>query len=98
MLQRFENRQDDYSALAETHEECLETVRKLVTTSLEKERNELSVINKNQANWIRELEAELEKNNFELEIVEEESIERDKERQDLLSLLYTSVCHALLMP
>ncbi|GKF91944.1 hypothetical protein Tco_0275645 [Tanacetum coccineum] len=91
MLKRFENLQDDYSALAETHEECSETLRKLVTArqdiehsatlytnmssrfkelredhsgcdgkvrALENERNELPVINKNQANRIQELEAE----------------------------------------
>ncbi|GKA57137.1 hypothetical protein Tco_0756325 [Tanacetum coccineum] len=39
MLQRFENRQDDYSALAETHEECLETVWKLVTARQDLEHN-----------------------------------------------------------
>ncbi|GJT13200.1 hypothetical protein Tco_0860242 [Tanacetum coccineum] len=38
-LQRFENRQDDYSALAETHEECLETVWKLVTARQDLEHN-----------------------------------------------------------
>nr|GEW99589.1 hypothetical protein [Tanacetum cinerariifolium] len=91
MPKRFENLQDDYSALAETHEECSETLRKLVTArqdlehsatlytnmsnrfkelreerlgcdgkvrALKKERNELTVINKNQANRIQELEAE----------------------------------------
>ncbi|GKE95900.1 hypothetical protein Tco_1580755 [Tanacetum coccineum] len=39
MLERFENLQNDYDALAETHAECSVTVQKLVTARLDLEHN-----------------------------------------------------------
>ncbi|GKB91209.1 hypothetical protein Tco_0963481 [Tanacetum coccineum] len=108
ILERFENLQDDYTRLAETHDECSETVRKLVTArqdldhnaklysdtadrykglkeehagcgdkfkNLEKEKNELSVVNKDQPLWIQELDAELARKDSALVFAERVSAE-----------------------
>ncbi|GJT05340.1 hypothetical protein Tco_0839802 [Tanacetum coccineum] len=64
MLERFENLQNDYDALAETHDECSALKEehngcKQRVKTLEDERNSLSVVNRDQASRIQELEAEV---------------------------------------
>ncbi|GJT70695.1 hypothetical protein Tco_1029981 [Tanacetum coccineum] len=51
---------------------------------LEEERNQLSFVNKAKVTRIQELESELAKKGYELEVAEKESTDWVKERQDLL--------------
>ncbi|GKB00692.1 hypothetical protein Tco_0828685 [Tanacetum coccineum] len=85
ILERFENLQDDYIKLAETHEEhtgCGEKFK-----ALEKEKNELSAVNKDQALRIQELEAELAKKDSALVFTERMSAEGAVEQQKLVAQL-----------
>nr|GEX84920.1 hypothetical protein [Tanacetum cinerariifolium] len=65
--------------LKDEHSDCDGKIK-----ALEQEKDELIVANNNQANRIRELEAELEKKNFKLKIVDKESSTWVKEKQALL--------------
>nr|GEU65187.1 hypothetical protein [Tanacetum cinerariifolium] len=118
ILKRFENLQDDYTRLAETHVKCSDTVKKLVTAwhdlehnaklytdmanrykglkeehsgcdqklkALEQEKNELSVVIRDQTLWIQELEAELVRKDSAPVATKKMFADGAKERQDLVA-------------
>ncbi|GJX18762.1 hypothetical protein Tco_0221439 [Tanacetum coccineum] len=120
ILKRFENLQDDYNRLADTHAECPDTVWKLVTARqdlkhnarlytdvinrykelkeeharceqivklLEDERNNLSVVNKDQALKIQELKAEVARKDFALAVAERVSADGAMDHQKFVTQL-----------
>ncbi|GJR37371.1 hypothetical protein Tco_1213055 [Tanacetum coccineum] len=92
ILERFENLQDDYTRLAETHDECPDTIRKLVTTRQDLEHNaKLYTDMANRYKGLKEehseLEAELARKDSTLVAAEKMSVDGAKERQDLVAQL-----------
>nr|GEW73935.1 hypothetical protein [Tanacetum cinerariifolium] len=74
----YNNAISRYHMLKEEHTRCGQKVK-----SLEEERNSLSVVNRDQALWIKELEAEVAKKDFALAAAERMSVKGARERQKL---------------
>ncbi|GJW31646.1 hypothetical protein Tco_0051678 [Tanacetum coccineum] len=92
ILERFENLQDDYTRLAETHDECSDTIRKLVTARQDLKHNaKLYTDMANRYKGLKEvhseLEAELARKDSTLVAAEKMSADGAKKRQDLVAQL-----------
>ncbi|GKC26748.1 putative reverse transcriptase domain-containing protein [Tanacetum coccineum] len=90
ILERFENLQDDYTRLAETHDECSDTIRKLVTARQDLEHN--AKLYTDMANCYKGLkekhsEVELARKDSTLVAAEKMSADGAKKRQDLVAQL-----------
>ncbi|GJY49225.1 hypothetical protein Tco_0439181 [Tanacetum coccineum] len=105
LLKRFENLLADYDTLVETHSECSKTALKEEHTgceqkvkALEEERNNLSVVNRDQALWIKELEVGVAKKDYALAAAEQVSTEGAQERQKLVAQLSKTEVEKKLYP
>nr|GEZ66703.1 hypothetical protein [Tanacetum cinerariifolium] len=92
ILERFENLQDDYTRLAETHVKCSDTVKKLVTAWRDLEHNaKLYTDMENRYKGLKEehseLEAELVRKDYALVATKKMFADGAKERQDLVAQL-----------